>query len=197
VIRHFILTSHYRTPLDFSNEALKAAESGSYKLREAVRELGRAARGKSDEATKRRSDEGAVAAASLAKSDAVRTFLADIDKRFADAMNEDFNTAAAMATVFELARQAGVWVREAAPAEDLLAADMLMQRLTGDALGLKWQDTLGGAAAEAERNALIQILVDLRNESRKAKNYAVSDQVRQRLTAIGVELKDGPGGTTW
>lgn len=205
VIRHFILTSHYRTPLDFSNEALKAAESGSYKLRDAVRELTKAAAAASKHATVasaprgRREDvaAGAPPAVEPAKSDAVRTFLADIDKRFTDAMNEDFNTAAAMATVFDFARQAGVWVREAAPAEDLLAADTLMHRLTADALGLKWQDTRGSAAAEAERNALIQILVDLRNEARKAKNYAVSDQVRQRLAAIGVELKDGPTGTTW
>jgi len=72
-----------------------------------------------------------------------------------------------------------------------------MQALVGDVLGLKWQETQGGAAAEAERNALIQVLVDLRNDARKAKNFALSDQVRQRLAALGVELKDGPTGTTW
>jgi cysteinyl-tRNA synthetase len=123
--------------------------------------------------------------------------LTDVAKRFTDAMNEDFNTAAGIATVFDFIRQTGAWIREAAPAEDLRAADALMQRLVGDALGLKWLDTLGGAAAEAERNGLIQVLVDLRNEARKSKNYALSDQVRVRLTALGVELKDGPGGTTW
>jgi cysteinyl-tRNA synthetase len=112
-------------------------------------------------------------------------------------MNEDFNTAAAIATLFDFSKQTGAWVRDAAPAEDLLAAHTLMQRLTADALGLRWQDTAGGATAEAERNGLIQILVDLRNEARKAKNFALGDQVRQRLSALGVELKDGPKGTTW
>jgi cysteinyl-tRNA synthetase len=225
VIRHFILTSHYRAPLDFSNEALKGAEAGSYKLRDAVRELAKAARARSERgapasAASERGVQatGSAAAATAfapgataramgataleqcaaaAKSDAVRAALTNVVRRFADAMNEDFNTAAAIATVFDFTRHTGTWVREAAPAEDLLAADALMQRLVGDALGLKWQDTAGGAAAEQERNALIQVLADLRNDARKSKNFALGDQVRQRLTALGIELKDGPQGTTW
>jgi cysteinyl-tRNA synthetase len=250
VIRHFILTSHYRAPLDFSNDALKAAESGSYKLRDAVRELARAAahvasapRGRRDDvaagasptgvgrssasSTEPRAQgsdsaatseperqrgaqsepgapaTGAAGAAALehcacaAKSAAVRTALLDASHRFTDVMNEDFNTAAALAAVFDLARQTGGWVRDAAPAEDLRAADTIMQHLTGNVLGLCWQDPFGGAAAEKARNDLIQLLVDLRNDARKAKNYALSDQVRQRLSALGVELKDGAQGTTW
>ena len=227
VVRHFILTSHYRAPLDFSNEALKGAEAGSYKLRDAVREIHKAALTRAVHA---KSEPGAQATGSAAaattlapgatapelgataratgataleqcsaaaKSDAVRTALTNVVRRFADAMNEDFNTAAAIATVFDFTRQTGTWVREGAPAEVLLAADALMQRLVGDALGLKWQDPAGGAAAEQERNALIQVLVDLRNDARKAKDFALGDQVRQRLTALGIELKDGPQGTTW
>jgi cysteinyl-tRNA synthetase len=207
VVRHFILTSHYRAPLDFSNEALKAAEAGSYKLRDAVRELGKAvasaSRGRRDTADTAVAPASAPGATALeqcitsATSDAVRAALTDIGQRFTDAMNEDFNTAAAIATVFDFAKQTGAWIRDGAPGADLLAADTLMQSLVGDVLGLKWQDTVGGAAAEAERNALIQILVDLRNDARKAKNFALSDQVRQRLAVLGVELKDGPTGTTW
>ena len=205
VIRHFILTSHYRTPLDFSNDALKAAESGTYKLRNAVRELSKAVA--ADPRVGRNVAAGGSPAGPCAtaleqcltgaKSDAIRTALTDITQRFTAAMNEDFNTAAAIATLFDFARQTGTWVRESAPPEDLLAADTLMQCLTGDALGLKWQDTAGGAAAEESRNELIQLLVDLRNEARKTKNFAMGDEIRQRLTALGVELKDGPQGTTW
>lgn len=203
VVRHFILTSHYRAPLDFSNEALKAAEAGSYKLRDAVRELRKAVVAQPPSAVALAVQAPLPCATALeqcitsATSDAVRAALTDIGQRFADAMNEDFNTASGVATVFDLAKQAGAWVRDGAPAADLLSADTLMQALVGDVLGLKWQETQGGAAAEAERNALIQILVDLRNDARKAKNFAMSDQVRQRLAALGVELKDGPTGTTW
>jgi cysteinyl-tRNA synthetase len=207
VVRHFILTSHYRAPLDFSNEALKAAEAGSYKLRDAVRELHKAVAaapgGRRDTADTAVAPVAASGATALeqciagAKSEAVRTALTAISQRFTTVMNEDFNTAAGIATVFDLAKQTGAWIRDGAPAADLLAADTVMQGLVGDVLGLKWQETQGGAAAEAERNALIQVLVDLRNEARKTKNFAMSDQIRQRLAALGVELKDGPTGTTW
>jgi len=207
VIRHFILTSHYRAPLDFSNEALKAAEAGSYRLRDALRELDKvvAARGTATGPTGAPGDSTGSApaaaplesCAALARSEAVRTALADVARRFTEAMNDDFNTAAALAAVFDFARQTGTWIREAAPAEDLLAADLLMNRMVGDVLGLKWQETGGGAAAQQERNALIQILVDLRNDARQARNYALADQIRARLAAVGIELRDGPQGTTW
>ena len=212
VIRHFILTSHYRAPLDFSNEALKAAEKGSYRLSDAVRELAKAAgpcgatERRSDGATKngpeprapaseRRS--GLAGVPPQAESAAVRSTLEDVARRFTAAMDEDFNTAAAIAVTFEYAKQTGTWLEQGLSGADLCAANALMQCLVGEALGLKWRDPVGGAQAEAERNALIQILVDLRAEARKSKNFALGDQVRQRLAALGVELKDGPQGTTW
>ena len=179
VIRHFILTSHYRAPLDFSNDALRGAESGSYKLRDAARELSQAA----------------AAAPAKPRADAIRAALEQAEKRFAEAMNEDFNTAAAMASVFEFARESGNWIREGAGREDLAAADTLMRRLTQDALGLKWPET--PAAAQSRLNEVMQILVDLRNEARKSKNFQLSDQIRSRLTALGIELRDLPDGTKW
>lgn len=181
VIRHFILTSHYRTPLDFSNDALKAAEAGTYKLRDQVRELSKAAQ----------------EAPPKPASDQIRTALTGIEQRFTEVMNEDFNTAAAVAAAFDLGRQAAGWIQGGAGREDLLAADILLQRLVGDVLGLKWQDPLGGGAARESRDQLIQLLVDLRNDARKSKNFQLSDHIRARLSAIGVELKDGPEGTRW
>ncbi|MFQ5805838.1 MAG: cysteine--tRNA ligase [Phycisphaerae bacterium] len=180
VIRHFVLTSHYRQPLDFSNEALKGAESGSCKLRDAARELSRAAK----------------AAPSKPQSEQVRTALADIEKRFTDAMNEDFNTAAGIATIFELAKQSGEWIGAGVGQEDLLAADRLMQRLAGDALGFKWPAPSGGAD-EAKQTELIRALVDLRNDARQQRNFALGDQIRERLAALGVHLRDTPQGTVW
>jgi cysteinyl-tRNA synthetase len=180
VIRHFILTSHYRQPIDFSNDALKAAESGSHKLRDAARELSRAAQ----------------EAPAKPQSDSVRTTLAELEKRFSDAMNEDFNTAAAIATVFDLAKQAAGWIHGGVGREDLLAADTLMRRLTGDVLGFKWPAPLG-EADESKQNELIQLLADLRNDARRQKDFALADQIRERLGALGVHLRDTPEGTTW
>ena len=198
VVRHFILTSHYRQTLDFSNAALKAAEGGTYKLRDAARALSEAT---ASEPQAQARGSGASAPAVPAKSDAVRTALTDIASRFTAAMNDDFNTAAALATLFELAKTSTGWIKEGLAAtgngpHDLRAADSLMQGLAGDVLGLRWDEKEFGGDASREDD-LIQILADLRNEARASKNFALGDQVRNRLGALGIELRDGANGTTW
>lgn len=179
VVRHFILTSHYRAPQDFSNDSLSAAESGSYKLRDAFRELRKAA----------------TSAPSKPLTPAIQAALADIESRFRDSLNDDFNSAAGLAVLFDLARQVREWVSSGAGREDLLAADTLASRFAGDALGLKWREESGSAAARQDQ--LVKLLIDLRQEARKQKFFALSDQVRDRLAAIGIELRDSPAGTTW
>ena len=220
VVRHFVLTSHYRQPLDFSSEALKGAESGSYKLRDAARQLARAAGGTTVSAvcgtavqsepeaparapsTAAQSEPEAPArapiasAVALAKSDKIRDALADIGQRFTDAMNEDFNTAAAIAVTFDLAKQSSEWIQAGVAQEDLQAAHTLMQRLTGDAIGFKWPAPMG-AGDESKQDELIGLLANLREEARQSKNYELSDQIRDRLTALGVNLRDTPDGPKW
>jgi cysteinyl-tRNA synthetase len=181
VVRHFVLTSHYRQPLDFSDAALKAAESGSYKLRDTLRDLARSG----------------AAAGSKPRSDGIRAALGDIEQRFGEAMNEDFNTAAAIAVVFDLVKQARGWIAEETGRQDLMAAESLMQRLTGDVLGFRWAAPLGDDGEYGKQDQLIQMLVEMRAEARASKNFALGDQIRDRLAAIGVDLKDGPDGTTW
>ena len=184
VVRHFILTSHYRQTLDFSNDALK--------LRDAARALTEAAAVSTPEPR---------ASGSASPSGPARTALDGFESRFTAAMNDDFNTAAALAVLFDLAKTSTGWIKEGLAAtpdgpQDLRAADSLMQQLTGDVLGLRWteKETGGGASHEDD---LIQILADLRNEARKSKNFELSDQVRDRLAALKIELRDGPDGTTW
>jgi cysteinyl-tRNA synthetase len=180
VVRHFVLTSHYRATLDFSNVALRGAESGSYKLRDAVRELARAAR----------------EAPPGSSAPQVRAALDDIRQRFTDAMNEDFNTAAAIAVVFDLARQSPAWIRDGVGRDDLLAADTLMRRLVEETLGFRWKSPLGDAD-EMSRNELIRLLVELRARAKQERNFALSDEIRARLAALSIELRDTPEGTKW
>jgi len=179
VVRHFILTSHYRQPLDFSDDALKAAESGSYKLRDAAAELHAATR----------------VAKRGAPLEPVHEAIRDAEKRFAEAMNEDFNTAAAIATLFDFAKQTAVWVRSEVPLEDLLVADALLRRLAGEALGFNWRQP--AAAGDSQRDNFIGLLADVRQEARQGKNFALADLIRDRLAALGVELRDTPQGTQW
>jgi cysteinyl-tRNA synthetase len=179
VVRHFMFTSHYRGTLDFSDDALKSARSGSHKLRDAGREL-RAA---------------SLAAPAGKVSDTVRAALEDVDARFAAAMNEDFNTAAALAVLFDFVRHAREWLTAGLSREDYLAADTLFSRLAGDVLGLVWQGA--GQAAGSKQDDLIRLLIEMRAEARKSRNFGLSDQIRDRLLAAGIELRDGGDGTTW
>lgn len=181
VVRHFILTSHYRATLDFSNEALASAESGSHRLRDAICELTRAA--------------GEAPAGEVRP--AVRGALEPYQRRFLEAMDEDFNTASAIAVLFEMVRESGEWLRGGLSREDLVQAAVLMRSLAEDALGFRWPVSAGAGAAAKRADELIGLLVELRREARGSRNFALSDQIRDRLAALGIELRDGPQGTTW
>jgi cysteinyl-tRNA synthetase len=219
VIRMFILQSHYRSPLDFSDEALAAAKEGHERL---FRCLGSVLDQMSSAAPGADSPE-AIQARQSARS------------AFFAAMDDDFNTPVALAALFELARKANKTVQdgnatkgslftfamtmlqtavmvlglhkrdfkaEDAGGEALLAslssADMLEQLRGTEAL-LK-----GLAAIYGERNTkaglstlAVDVLINLRNDARKAKNFAEADAIRKRLDEIGITLEDGPQGTTW
>lgn len=179
VVRHFILASHYRQPLDFSSEALHGAESGSFKLRDALQEFAEAA--------------DAAPAGDVRES--VRRMLAEGKQRFAEAMNQDFNTAQAIAACFDLCKQVRGALADGATQGDAAAAHTLLRELTGDVLGFDWPAPLGSDSGK--QDALIGLLADLRAEARKDKNFALSDAIRDRLAAMGVQLRDGAEGTTW
>jgi cysteinyl-tRNA synthetase len=185
VVKHFILTSHYRAPIDFSNTALQAAESGSYKLRDALFELEDAV----SSAAKQSGD------AAAAPSDSVRAVIDESRQRFTAAMDADFGTPQAIATMFDFSRQSNQWVREAAGHANLSAAYGWMRPALDSALGFRWKrDT---AAGREQRDQVIRILADLRQQARKDKNFPLSDDIRNRLLAIGIELRDTPGGVEW
>ncbi|MGE3182376.1 MAG: DALR domain-containing protein, partial [Phycisphaerae bacterium] len=128
-----------------------------------------------------------------APTETIRTALTDFRTRFASAMNDDFNTAAAIASLFEVTRQTNQWIADGANREDLAAASTLLDDITQNALGLHWPTP----SETGNADGVIQILADLRNQARKDKNFALSDQIRNRLTEIDIELRDTPDGTKW
>lgn len=182
VVRQFILNSHYRGPLDFSDEALKAAESGSRRLREAVLAVREAAASAPD---------GDV-------SPGVREMLDKTRSTFEEAMNDDFNTAGALSAIFELVRQANTAITKGVTQGDAVAIDETFRRLGGDVLGIVRDRYAEEGAGGGELLApVIQILIDMRAEARKGKNFELADQIRDRLAAAGVTLEDKPDGTAW
>jgi cysteinyl-tRNA synthetase len=182
-IRFFILQTHYRSTLDFSNEALLAAEKGLKRLWEAY-----------DLLKKFPADEAGgspVTASDPALDDEVRKLLHELD----EFMNDDFNTAKVLANIFELvpvinSLKGGQIKRDAlAP-----ATIGLMKRYFTDylenILGLKGE-SLGD---DHKLSGVMELLIEIRRDARSRKDYATSDKIRNQLLQLGIALKDEKDG---
>ncbi len=182
VIRFFILLSHYRGPLDMTEEALDAAQRGYRRLLNAItavrRELPSA-------------PEGDV-------SPPVANLIEKARERFEENMNDDFNTAGGIAALFDLTRQVNSLLNADRPLArgSLEAMDELYTRLAGDALGIL-PDDLGQRTERGLEKDIIELLIDIRSQLREEGLYNLADETRERLQEIGIELQDGSEGTTW
>lgn len=174
VLRLTVLSSSYRSPLAFGDEIAADQERKLARLRSAL------------EAPLGASETGPAA-------DALTTAIQTARQRFVATMDDDFNTAGALGVLFDLvraintARDAGIG---GAPFSD---AQAMLRELTG-VLGL----TLVTAAPSAQQAApFIDLLVEIRTELRKARQFSLADSVRHRLADLGVTLEDTPQGTRW
>jgi cysteinyl-tRNA synthetase len=181
-IRFFILSSHYRSPTDFSEAALEAASKGLERLYGAVKLV----RDRLDTAE----NSGADAA--------FQRVMDEHKARFIEAMDDDFNTPQALAVLFDLTRDVNTLLNSEEPVSrgTLEAIDDLYRELGGDVLGII-PDQLPEEAGAGLEDALVQILIDLRQEFRQAKDWAKADAIRDRLAEVGIALEDGPDGTRW
>lgn len=181
-IRAFILSSHYSSPIDFSDDAIEAAHKGWLRLWGAVslvrEQLRSAADGEADPA--------------------VLELLAETKRSFIEKMNDDFNAPAALAVLQDLTRQVNTLVNEKGPHTQgtLSAIDALYRELGGDVLGIVPDQAEASADAERE-DGLIRLLIDLRAQARAQKDWATSDQIRDQLKELGVVLEDRADGTIW
>jgi cysteinyl-tRNA synthetase len=184
-IRQFILASHYRSPLDFSDAALFAAQSGSNKIAEAVLVLRKALKS---------APEGAADAA-------VTDQLEVLKGRFEEAMNDDLNTAVAVSVVFDLVKLTQATLSQGgAGRQTLQAIEEKFNRLGGDVLGIVGdrQEVRGKSRGSEELvGHLVEMAIEQRTAARKAKDFARSDQIRDKLDQMGIALKDTPQGTQW
>ena len=179
VIRFFILQSHYRSPLDFSEAAIRASQTGLEKLQETWRALkgGAPGTGKLDTGT--------------------------FEQRFADAMNDDFNTPVAIAVLFDFAKAVNTALNseKGLSESDLNACRRIFESYGHDVLGIiETGDTEAAGEKSAGKEMLddvISILLDLRKQARENKDFALSDLIRNRLAESGLTLKDTRDGTEW
>jgi cysteinyl-tRNA synthetase len=184
-LRYFILSSHYRGPVEFSREALRAAQRGINRLHNTVRRLRR----RMQHAT------SAAGTAVLAQVGSVHDYRED----FKAAMDDDFNTPQALAVLFDFVKQVNQDLdKESNLSMGTLATmDRVFRDLADEVLGLLPQDLeaqVGGELVEG----LVEFLLDLRQDYREARNWGMADAIRSRLGELGVMLEDGPdGSTTW
>jgi cysteinyl-tRNA synthetase len=175
VMRMLVLVGSYRAPLIFNDETQDAAEKSLERLKSAFRPASSSPSGLSADA--------ASALASQAES---------TKQSFTDAMDDDFNTPLAIAALHELVKAVNTARDSGATDAQLDVAQKTLRELTG-VFGLRLQEKQGSSDAEAQVIALIAE----RNEARKQKQWALSDEIREKLKELGVTIEDSKDGTKW
>ncbi len=168
VLRFFILTSHYRSPLDYSEESLAQARAGLVRFYTALRGLPEASEGEAGEGFR---------------------------QRFIDAMDDDFNTPEALAVLFDLTKEINRLKSEFPKQAAEFGATL--KTLAG-VLGLLQETPEAFLKGKTELSAdEIERLIEQRNQARKAKDWATADRIRAQLGTHGIVLEDTPKGTIW
>ena len=179
-IRFFILSAHYRGTVDFSNEALQAAQKGYERLMNAIEDLNRIqTAATSDENTKK--------------------FVAALRQKCYDAMNDDLMTPAVISNLFEACHIVNLLIDHKAQIseEDLKELSETMRLFAFDILGLVNERGANNDAREAAYGKVVDMVLDLRSKAKANKDWAVSDQIRDALAEAGFQVKDTKDGVTW
>ena len=171
-IRFFILQAHYRSTLDFSNEALQAAEKGLGRLMQAWREV----------------------AGATGNADAASQEVKAIMEAVLDALCDDLNTPIAIAHLFDAVKliNGGKLSND-----DKAALAKFFEEVVGGVLGLKDEEAGASGKAEKALEGVMQLVLENRKKAREEKNWAESDHIRDLLASYGITVKDTKDGATW
>jgi cysteinyl-tRNA synthetase len=189
-VRFFMLQTHYRSTLDFSNEALQAAEKGLKRLWEAYEKLTAFSWPMADGAV---ANNGQPSTAN--EGNDLDTKVKGLVAEFDEHMNDDFNTARVLASMFELVPVINSIKDKTIPLS-ALSKDTLTLLQTKfksyleDVFGLKPSNE----ADNTKLQGVMQLLIDIRKEAKTKKDFATSDKIRNQLAELGITLKDEKGG---
>ncbi|MEN9563555.1 MAG: cysteinyl-tRNA synthetase, partial [Chloroflexota bacterium] len=172
VMRMLVLNGTYRAPLMFNDETLDTAERNVERLKSALKPASPSASGLS--------------------ADTLSASIESAKSNFTEAMDNDFNTAGAVATLFELSKSINTARDNGATADQLKPAQEVFKQLSS-VLGLKLEEKKGSSEKEGE----VEALLAERTQARKDKNWKRSDELRDQLKTMGVTIEDSKDGTTW
>lgn len=174
-VRFFMAQSHYRSTLDFSNEALQAAEKALSRLMDAYSKIEK-----------------------LCASDSSAADVKAIRRKCYDAMNDDFNSAMVISHLFEAATaiNSAHDGKMTLTQEDIDELKWLFDTFLFEILGIRNESNSGSASQEAFSKA-IDLLLQIRAEAKASKDWSTSDKIRNELTNLGFDIKDGKDGVEW
>ena len=173
-VRFCFLQAHYRSVLDISNEAMIASEKGFIRLMEGIQLCNE-----------------------ITPSETSSVDITTWKQNCYDAMNDDFNTPILIANLFEGVRFVNVLndKRETISAEDLAELKTTLETFTFEILGIKNEKASNNTTQKLE--GVIEMLIEMRKTARDNKNWALSDEIRDKLLALNIQLKDGKDGTSY
>lgn len=176
-VRFFVLQGHYRSPQDFSDDALSSAQTGFTRMVRTV--------------TRLRDAVGAPQPVPYPeKWEAYR-------KKFFDFLNDDFNTSGGISVLFDLVKETNTALSGPENQKDLRCLNALFRDLGEDILGLVFADPAGTASGGTLTADLVTLLIDLRRKAKTEKNWAEADAIRDRLKSLGITIEDTRDGTHW
>ena len=178
--RFFVLSSHYRSPIDFSEEAVEQSCNGLERIRQLVKII--------DAQLETPGDSG--------ESDEIDAFVAEARAKFMEHMDNDFNTTYALRTVFELVRDVNRRINEKTISRRALCDVKEQLREFGEILGLSFSATEKGPAGTAEDQTgnLIELFIEIRQKLREKKDWQLADEIRNGLNELNVVLEDEKAG---
>ncbi len=182
-IRFFILSSHYRGPMNYSRDAMMAAQRGVERLHNTVREL------------------RALAKHAIPSGTADLSYIADIDPHrdaFVEAMDDDFNTPRAIAVLFDFSKEVNALLSSDQPVSrgTLAVIDRFYRELGGRVLGIIPDDLTHGFGDQLIEG-LMDVILGIRQQYRASQDWEQADLLRRQLAELGVVVDDRPDGPVW
>ena len=201
ILRFFVLSTHYRRPIDFSDEAITAVQKGANNIYRLLDRL-EALTGDDIYHTK----PNIAAMENQAQSEPDKKFTEDVAQaqlRYLEALDDDFNTAAAIATLFELVNIVNRYLddqrAQGQTSKDFLTIALEAGRMVthlGQILGLFTHPLTKAAGTDSLTPQLMELIIKLRKQARTDKNFQLSDTIRDALKNLNITLRDNPDGTT-
>ena len=179
-IRFFIISAHYRSTVDFSNDALKAAQKGYEKLMNGIEDLKKIQTSTESDAN-------------------TKLFVNSLRKKCYDAMNDDLMTPAVISLLFEACHVINLLIDHKAQISlsDSKELTEVMNIFAFDILGLRNERSINNEAREEAFGKVVDMVLELRAKAKAEKNWAVSDQIRNALSEAGFQVKDTKDGVSW